>query len=212
MTMRTLTLGLALAGLLLTAGCAGPRGPQAEGPSEPGQPEAQKSQAETTEEAGAQTRERESASGAEARGLAEQGPDSAESLDGEAGEAGPAAEEQAATLPEDKRVHFEFDSARINQEGRDLLRRHAAYLQAHPDKRIVLEGHADERGTREYNLALGERRAKSARKILTVQGVSSERIEVVSYGEEQPLVDESNQAAWAKNRRVTIRYEDGGAD
>ena len=76
----------------------------------------------------------------------------------------------------------------------------------HPDVKVKLEGHCDERGTREYNLALGERRAKAAAELLKVLGVDGSRISTVSYGEEKPLVDGHDEAAWAKNRRVEILY------
>lgn len=215
MRIAMMAVGLAVTGLLVT-GCAGKRGPEPEASGEQAEQQRSDQRASEGAEAGAdaqaQGRQQESDSGATASGLAEQGPDSAESLQKGAKDEG---SDDVAARPEEHRVFFEFDSARINEAGRDLLRRHAAYVQAHAGQGIVLEGHADERGTREYNMALGERRAKSAAKLLSVQGVARGRIEVVSYGEERPLVNESNAEAWAKNRRVTIRYEDangGGGD
>lgn len=200
---------------MLVVGCAGQRGPQEEPPTAAEEAEKQAQEEKSGESEGAKARSREEGSegGATARGLEERGPESTEALQEEDGDE--KGESEEAGRPEEKRVYFEFDSASIDEAGRDLLRRHAAYGQANPDLAVILEGHTDERGTREYNMALGERRAKSAAKILTVQGLSRDRIEVVSYGEERPRVDESNQEAWDENRRVVVRYEesaDGGDD
>ena len=87
-----------------------------------------------------------------------------------------------------------------------MLNGHAAYLAQNPGARIVLEGHADERGTREYNMALGERRGNSVSRYLVVQGVSVDAIEVVSFGEERPVNEGHDEASWSENRRVEIRY------
>lgn len=102
--------------------------------------------------------------------------------------------------------YFDFDKAVIHSEDFQDLNAHAKYLLANPDASLVLEGHADERGTREYNIALGERRAKAVARYLSVQGVSSSQIEVVSYGEERPAMMGHNETAWAKNRRVELKY------
>jgi peptidoglycan-associated lipoprotein len=99
--------------------------------------------------------------------------------------------------------YFDFDSSALRADSRSLLNAHAAALVAKP-KAIRLEGHADERGTREYNIALGERRAQAVRTYLQSKGVSSS-IEVVSYGEEKPAVDASNDYAMQQNRRVEIK-------
>jgi len=101
-------------------------------------------------------------------------------------------------------VYFSFDQATLEADSRDLLDQHAERL-IETGASIVLEGHADERGTREYNIALGERRAKSVAEYLVLKGVSRGQLEVVSYGEERPAVDGSNEFSWAKNRRVEIR-------
>ena len=91
-------------------------------------------------------------------------------------------------------------------EAVQALRGHAKYLVANPSANVVLEGHADERGTREYNMALGERRAKAIARVLTVNGVSSSQIELVSFGEEKPAVMGHNESSWAQNRRVELKY------
>ena len=101
------------------------------------------------------------------------------------------------------RIFFAFDSSKIDDNSRVTLEANASYLSAHPDVKVKLEGHCDERGTREYNLALGERRAKAAAELMKVLGVDGSRISTVSYGEEKPLVDET---AWSQNRRVEIIY------
>jgi len=108
--------------------------------------------------------------------------------------------------PLSTRIFFSFDSSNIDDNSRETLEANANYLVAHPGEKVRLEGNCDERGTREYNLALGERRAKAAAEILKVMGVDGSRISTVSYGEEKPLVDGHDEAAWAKNRRVEIVY------
>lgn len=105
-----------------------------------------------------------------------------------------------------RRVHFEFDSSALDEESRRIVEAHARYLVANPRLRVTLEGHADERGTREYNLALGERRSQSVERVMRVLGVSNSRLAVTSYGEEKPLAPENNESAWALNRRVEILY------
>lgn len=103
-------------------------------------------------------------------------------------------------------VYFDFDKSSIRPDAYDMLKAHAAYLSANPAVSARLEGHADERGTREYNLALGERRGNSVANYLTANGVSSSQLQVVSYGEERPVADSHDEASWAKNRRVEIKY------
>lgn len=99
-------------------------------------------------------------------------------------------------------VNFDFDSAELTVSARSTLNRQAAFLSLNPDLMIVIEGHADERGTREYNLALGDRRATAVRDYLVAKGINSARVRTVSYGKERPAVAGSDEAAWAKNRRA----------
>jgi len=103
-------------------------------------------------------------------------------------------------------IYFDFDQSTIKPEFRTALNSHAAYLSQNLSARIVLEGHADERGTREYNIALGERRGNAVSRYLVVQGVSIEAIEVVSFGEERPVNSGSESASLSENRRVEVRY------
>ena len=98
-------------------------------------------------------------------------------------------------------VYFAFDSAALDPRAQQTLSRQAAFLKVNPSIKITIEGHCDERGTREYNLALGERRASASRDFLLAQGIDAARVRIVSYGKERPVVEGSNEAAWAKNRR-----------
>ena len=104
------------------------------------------------------------------------------------------------------RVFFATNESILTTRSRDTLRKQAAWLRKNPSINVVLEGHADERGTREYNLALGERRANAAKDYLMTYGISSDRITVLSYGKERPVDSGSNPLAWSKNRRsVTVK-------
>jgi len=104
-------------------------------------------------------------------------------------------------------IYFSHDSSQIQQQFVTVVAAHAQYLVAHPAQRITLEGHTDELGSREYNIALGEQRAKSVYRMMKVQGVSSQQIEVVSYGEEKPSAEGNGQDSWQLNRRVEIAYK-----
>jgi peptidoglycan-associated lipoprotein len=100
--------------------------------------------------------------------------------------------------------YFAFDSSELSSEDRDALVFHAEDLKANPTRRVRLEGHADERGTREYNLALGERRAQAVERYLQVNGVSAAQMETISYGEERPAQTGTTEAAYSANRRVEL--------
>jgi peptidoglycan-associated lipoprotein len=99
------------------------------------------------------------------------------------------------------RVLFDYDRSDLSQEDRDTLQKQAQWLARYPQVTLVVEGHADERGTREYNLALGARRAASVKEFLTSLGVAAARLETISYGKERPMCAESTEACWAQNRR-----------
>jgi peptidoglycan-associated lipoprotein len=111
--------------------------------------------------------------------------------DPETGEGGPLAD-----------IHFEFDQYSLSDEAKGTLEKHATWLQAHRDAQVTVEGHCDERGTVEYNLALGERRAAAARDYLVSLGVDAARLRTSSFGKEKPLDPASGEAAWARNRRA----------
>ena len=103
-------------------------------------------------------------------------------------------------------IYFDYDSASVREDYRDVVIAHGAYLVANPTVVVTVEGHADERGSREYNIGLGERRADSVRRLMLSQGVAEHQITTVSFGEERPLVAGSDEAAWAQNRRVELLY------
>jgi len=110
---------------------------------------------------------------------------------------------------EDTLVHFDFDKSEIRPDQRPILDRKARFLLAYTSVRIQIEGHADERGTVEYNIALGHRRSQSAKDYLVSLGVAASRIDTVSYGEERPLDPGHNEVAWAKNRRAKFNVIGG---
>ena len=103
-------------------------------------------------------------------------------------------------------VYFDFDKSDIKPEARKIIENHAKYLAANPNTHIVLQGHCDERGTREYNLGLGERRARAVQQVMTLLGVSSSQLELVSYGEERSAAAGHDESAWKLNRRVELVY------
>ncbi|RMH15017.1 MAG: peptidoglycan-associated lipoprotein Pal [Gammaproteobacteria bacterium] len=113
---------------------------------------------------------------------------------------------ETVPFPSSNTIYFEFDSSQINDSFSSLVEEHAAYLNAHPNAHVSIEGHADERGTREYNMGLGERRANAVFRMLSLQGVPDAQMTVVSYGEEKPVAFGHNETSWRLNRRVEIVY------
>jgi peptidoglycan-associated lipoprotein len=113
-------------------------------------------------------------------------------------------EDEVPVNDADTVFYFEFDKAVLNDETRAALMQHAEFLKANPAF-IRLEGHADERGTREYNMALGERRAKTVKEYLVLQGVAASSMEVISYGEERAASFGSDESSWRMNRRVELK-------
>jgi peptidoglycan-associated lipoprotein len=112
---------------------------------------------------------------------------------------GPGSQQDLAATAGD-RVFFAFDSAQISSEGQQILQRQVDWLRRYPNVSITIEGHCDERGTREYNLALGERRAAAAKNVLVAAGIPAARISTISYGKERPIVPGSTEDAYAQNR------------
>ncbi len=141
-------------------------------------------------------------SGAESSGAA--GANSNESAG--AGGGGQEIAGPAAGLLAKHAIYFDFDSSEIKGEGTDIVSAHAKYLSTHPELHVRLEGNTDERGSREYNIGLGERRAQAVRQALLLQGAADSQISTVSYGAERPVDPGHNEEAWAKNRRVDIVY------
>ena len=111
--------------------------------------------------------------------------------------------DQDGTVP--AKIFFDYDSYLLTSMAESTLDLQVTWMDENPDKFILIEGHCDERGTREYNLALGERRANSVREILIINGISNNRIITVSYGEERPVSAGSNEVSWSKNRRALIK-------
>lgn len=114
--------------------------------------------------------------------------------------------DQAPAPAESRLVYFDYDSFVIKPEFQAVIAAHARFLRAQPSRKVAIEGHTDERGGREYNLALGQKRAEAVRDALSILGVSSAQMEAVSFGKEKPVVSGNEEAAFAKNRRAEIRY------
>jgi peptidoglycan-associated lipoprotein len=114
---------------------------------------------------------------------------------------------QSDSILSSRTIYFEFDSASLSDETMSILEAHGAFIAENGEVDVRLEGHADERGSREYNIALGDRRAQSVRRVLLLQGASTDQIDTVSYGEEQPASPDHTEEAWAENRRVELIYK-----
>jgi peptidoglycan-associated lipoprotein len=142
------------------------------------------------------------ASGTDANGA---GANGAATGQGQNGADDEAAGPQAGLLAR-RVIYFDFDSSEIKGDGTDIVGAHAKYLANNPTARVRLEGHTDDRGSREYNIGLGERRAQSVRRALLLQGATEAQLSTVSYGAERPAVAGHDEAAWSKNRRVEIVY------
>ena len=114
--------------------------------------------------------------------------------------------EQTEGALANRTIYFDYDSAKLSDDSLAILEEHGNFVAGNGEVSVRLEGHADERGSREYNIALGDRRAQSVRRVLLFQGASVNQVDTVSYGEEQPAVEGHDEAAWAKNRRVELIY------
>ncbi len=190
--MHRLAVAVAIAALTLgsTLACGGRSEP--EGPT-PDQIEAERRAAE------------------EARLAAERAEREARERAGtEADMAAIRAETAAAREILEQRIHYDYDRSTIRSDSEQVLMRKVAVLRANPNVRLRIEGHTDERGSIEYNVALGQRRAESARDFLVNFGIASNRLETVSWGEDRPLVRASNEDAWAMNRRSEFSILTGG--
>jgi len=110
------------------------------------------------------------------------------------------------SLLSSRTIYFEFDQSTIRSEYIDVLRTHAGYLNTNRSVVVTVEGHADERGSREYNIALGERRANTIKRFLEAEGVSASQISTISYGEERPAAFGGDEVSWAENRRGVLVY------
>jgi peptidoglycan-associated lipoprotein len=132
--------------------------------------------------------------------------DSGANAQGAQNGAGTDAEGPTAGQLQNRTIYFDFDSSEIKSEYDSLITAHARYLAANPRAKVRVEGNTDERGSREYNIGLGERRAQAVRRALMLQGVSDTQITTVSYGEERPAVTGHTEEAWSRNRRANIVY------
>lgn len=103
-------------------------------------------------------------------------------------------------------IYFEYDSSEVQEQYRGVVEAHAGYLGQNPETLVTVEGHTDDRGSREYNLALGERRAEAVRRQLVLLGASAGQVRTVSYGEERPAVEGQDESAWSQNRRAELQY------
>ena len=117
-----------------------------------------------------------------------------------------ASSQKAGPAGVERLVYFDYDSYVVKPEFQSLIESHARFLKANPSRKVAVEGHTDERGGREYNLALGQKRAEAVRRALTLLGAADAQIEAVSFGKEKPAVAGGDEAAWAKNRRAEISY------
>lgn len=186
-------LSLTLLAALLAAGCASTPDGEGEGDGRWADGEQREETAREGEEAEGTTEEGAAASAAAQRfGFA--GQEYEEALEEEEG------------LLHERTIYFEFDSDAIQAEYEEVLAAHAAFMSEHEEADIILEGHTDARGSREYNLGLGRRRAESVRDFLELEGAPADRIEVVSFGEERPAAHGGDEQAWQQNRRVEILY------
>ncbi len=151
-------------------------------------------QTTATPEGGAKVEDRGAADGASTGAASEGGTFSGDPLD-----------DPSSPLSQ-RIVYFELDSSEVKAEDRATITAHGKYLADNANAAVTLEGHADERGSREYNLALGERRANAVRQLLLAEGAATQQIQTVSYGEEKPADPEHNEDAWSLNRRVELVY------
>ncbi len=213
MSHKNLAIALSLAVVLSATGCASLKGKK---PVVEDATTTQTTPADTTTATDANSAETSGLngkSGVNASGLGDNGANgqngaNASNANGKNGQNGSAnGEVTMADLLTVRLVHFDYDSSDLSNADYQTLQAHAQYLSQNPTAKVLLAGHADERGTREYNMALGERRANAVQAYLNSNGAKSSQLDTVSYGKEKPLNDGNDEAAWAENRRVEITYK-----
>ena len=118
-----------------------------------------------------------------------------------------AGEKYSTKAPSDQMYHFEYDDSSLNPKYLPSLNAQADYLKDHPNARVLIAGHTDERGSREYNIGLGERRANAVRQLMALKGVADDRVAAVSFGKEKPVALGHAEESWARNRRAELVYE-----
>lgn len=213
MSHKNLAIALSLAVVLSATGCASLKGKK---PVVEDATTTQTTPADTTTATDANSAETSGLngkSGVNASGLGDNGANgqngaNASNANGKNSQNGSAnGEVTMADLLTVRLVHFDYDSSDLSNADYQTLQAHAQYLSQNPTAKVLLAGHADERGTREYNMALGERRANAVQAYLNSNGAKSSQLDTVSYGKEKPLNDGNDEAAWAENRRVEIVYK-----
>lgn len=213
MSHKNLAIALSLAVVLSATGCASLKGKK---PVVEDTATTQTTPADTTTATDANSAETSGLNGkggVNASGLGDNGANgqngaNASNANGKNGQNGSAnGEVTMADLLTVRLVHFDYDSSDLSNADYQTLQAHAQYLSQNPTAKVLLAGHADERGTREYNMALGERRANAVQAYLNSNGAKSSQLDTVSYGKEKPLNDGNDEAAWAENRRVEITYK-----
>lgn len=213
MSHKNLAIALSLAVVLSATGCASLKGKK---PVVEDATTSQTTPADTTNATDANSAETSGLNGkggVNASGLGDNGANgqngtNANNANGKNGQNGSAnGEVTMADLLTVRLVHFDYDSSDLSNADYQTLQAHAQYLSQNPTAKVLLSGHADERGTREYNMALGERRANAVQAYLNSNGAKSSQLDTVSYGKEKPLNDGNDEAAWAENRRVEIVYK-----
>ena len=213
MSHKNLAIALSLAVVLSATGCASLKGKK---PVVEDATTSQTTPADTTNATDANSAETSGLNGkggVNASGLGENGANgqngtNANNANGKNGQNGSAnGEVTMADLLTVRLVHFDYDSSDLSNADYQTLQAHAQYLSQNPTAKILLAGHADERGTREYNMALGERRANAVQAYLNSNGAKSSQLDSVSYGKEKPLNEGNDEAAWAENRRVEMIYK-----
>ncbi len=216
MSHKNLAIALSLAVVFSATGCASLKGKK---PVVEDTTTTQTTPADTTTATDANSAETSGLNGkggVNASGLGENGENgangqngtNANNANGKNGQNGSAnGEVTMADLLTVRLVHFDYDSSDLSNADYQTLQAHAQYLSQNPTAKVLLAGHADERGTREYNMALGERRANAVQAYLNSNGAKSSQLDTVSYGKEKPLNDGNDEAAWAENRRVEIIYK-----
>lgn len=214
MQAKKLTLALTIALALSAGGCASLKNKDtaAAEAAAAAQAQADKEKADAAAAAAAEEAARLNAlknkGGINASGLAGDGSDGSANGNGAGGKDANGGVTMADMLNV-RLVHFDYDSSDLSSEDLQTLQAHAQYLSQNPNAKVLLAGHADERGTREYNMALGERRANAVLAFLNSNGVRSGQLDSVSYGKEKPLNDGHDDSSWAENRRVEINYQTG---
>ena len=216
MSHKHLSLALSVALVLSASGCASLKGKK---PVVEDTQTTQTSPTETTTDStnSAETSGLNGKGGLNANGLGDNGSSGTDEQNaanatngkGKNGQNGGNSEISMADLLTVRLVHFDYDSSDLSNADYQTLQAHAQYLSQNPTAKVLLTGHADERGTREYNMALGERRANAVQAFLNSNGAKSNQLDTVSYGKEKPLNDSHDESAWAENRRVEIVYKAG---